>query len=150
MSEKVVTITNAPHETDQHLKALHAEISRIACSFSNPVYRYGFERAASKALSDSCGSQPEATSGEVDPKIGASPLHGRISKLHPTRGSTTYKAWTKKRLNHNRHVSKQFFGTIHVERETYILQLCGSENLAVAPDTYQYMYQTSFVFHPAA
>ena len=147
-SERVSTVTHASDESDQHLEAVRAEILRVASSLSNPVYRYGFEKAASRALSDSF-NEPGSNSSDSEPVIGASLLNKRLAESVPEPGLFDYQAIRKVPFSFRRCISYHFFGLIYVERKTLILQSRQSANLNTTLDACQYLHQTSFAFHPA-
>ena len=149
-SSKIVTsVLNTPFEydqpleSDQHLEALRAEISRVANSISNPVYRHVFERATSKTLNE-IFSKPEFKPNS-DRVMETYLPDERIAETTLECGLANSPTWRKDCLTHQYYTSDHFFGTIHVERKNFRLQSCTSDDL----DTCQYLYQTSFTFHPA-
>ena len=147
-SEEVSTITKAPFETNQHLEALRAEILRLASSFSNPVYRYGFERAASKALTDSF-DKPETDLSECGGVEEASLFAEKRAEMIPGHSSIDYKTWRKDLLSYRNNSSKHIFGIMYVVRKTFSLQSCQPDKLPATLEACQYIHQTSFAFHPA-
>ena len=143
-SERIATVTTSLLEPDQHRKAVRAEILRVACSISNPVYRVGFEKAANQALNNMFNSM-ETESSKDDRTVEMQSHNERNAGIGLQDGSMNHDNWRKDRFSRQYYTSEHLFGTFYVENETFTLRSCRSDEL----DMRHYMYQTSFAFTPA-
>ena len=147
-SEHVTSVIDAPNENDEHMEAIRAEILRVARSISNPVYRHGFEMTMNKALNDDFNGM-EPKSSKSDCVEATSSRDEEVIKTLSEHRLGTYKTRRKLTFNYQHCKLEQFFGTIYVEKEISKIWSCQSDNSGDAPDSYQYMHQTTFDFHPA-
>ncbi|MCJ1307305.1 hypothetical protein MMC25_000951 [Agyrium rufum] len=151
ISQTITSTSNTANVTvdgEDHLKAIRAEIARLADQIANPVYRYGFQKAVTNAVNNSLGGSRDVNAAEsASDSIPMTILPeerpcGRSGS--PSRSSDYFVCITR---SHS--VTATTFGTISFELKESQKRIQDLDEPSESSETPQYKRQTTFVFHPA-
>lgn len=146
----VSTFSSVPSDFGEHTTALETEISRMASTMPNPVYRSLFKLGMNNALQETLrglgciSSDQETEPTDLHLRRGRERNDSIVGHTFPKNSS-----WLVRNVRRKHFVLKNFFGTFYVRSRTNTLESSLRVNHPKYGDNIKYEQVTSFCACPA-